>query len=125
MRELNPRRQPFQGWIGVLSVGHFAQSGHGAGMSKTRMTSVTRWPNNLTFILGSVSNADKIRRMESRQEALREADTALEKRMKELVEQHGEPNEISLAEVVAAPELAELDELSKTLCNAITRLSKD
>ena len=63
--------------------------------------------------------------MESRQEALREADTALEKRMKELVEQHGEPNEISLAEVVAAPELAELDELSKTLCNAITRLSKD
>jgi hypothetical protein len=37
-------------------------------------------------MVGSVSNAYKIKRIESLQKALREADAALEKRMRELVE---------------------------------------
>ena len=58
----------------------------------------------------SVINADKIKRIESVQEALREAEAALEKRMKEVVKQYRESGEMSLIEVVADPALAELDE---------------
>lgn len=55
-------------------------------------------------------NADKIKRIESVQEALRKAEAALEKRMKEVVKQYRESGEMSLIEVVADPALAELDE---------------
>jgi hypothetical protein len=57
--------------------------------------------------------------------ALVEADAALEKRMRELVERHRDSDEISLIEVVADRELTALDELSKMLRHAITRLARD
>lgn len=51
---------------------------------------------------------------------LRNIDAALQERIYQLVQKHGKFDEISLKEIIADPELEELDELSRILHRAIS-----